>query len=333
MRQLRTVRSPMYQLAYLLEFWPTVIRLAWLLRREHADLVHTNSMFCLYGAFAARLAGVRHVWQIHEIPDQPAPLVRLLAALTTALADRVVVITAAVGAIYPPVSRTSGKVVEVLEGIDVTRFHPANDGCRIKADLIFADDAPLVGWAARLDPWKGCDVFIRAAARVHAVRPDVRFLVCGGELPGYETYAAGLHTLARDLGLDGVLHFSGWHYTWTDMPEVMAALDVLVHTPVRPEPLGLVVLEAMATARPVVVAAEGGILEVITDGVDGVLVPAGNVDATAAAIRTVLDDVPAARRMAVSARHTVETRHDADAYAARIQDLFVDLTAVAGGEK
>jgi glycosyltransferase involved in cell wall biosynthesis len=116
------------------------------------------------------------------------------------------------------------------------------------------------------------------------------------------------------------------------MPEVMAALDLLVHTPVRAEPLGLAVLEAMATGRPVVVTAAGGLLEIVSDGIDGLLVPIGDVDATAAAIVRVLDDPPTGKAMGQAARCTVESRYNADGYAARIQDLYLSLTSAGGAQ-
>jgi glycosyltransferase involved in cell wall biosynthesis len=330
MRQLRTLRSLGYQLSYLVGFWPTVLRLARLFRREHADLVHTNSLFCLYGGWAAALARVPHVWHVHEIPDQPHHVVGLLTRMTEALSIKVMVITAAVAGIFPPAGRASGKVVQVTEGIDVVCFNPRVDGTGVRGDFGCAENAPLVGWVARLDPWKGCEVFIRAAALVHCARPNVRFAVCGGELAGYETYAAGLRKLAHEHGLDDVLQFAGWRYGWNQMPEVMAALDLLVHTPVRAEPLGLVVLEAMATGRPVVATAAGGLLEIVSDGVDGLLVPVGDVNATAAAIMRVLDDPPTARAIGQAARCTVESRYNADSYAARIQDLYLSLAGAGG---
>ena len=68
MMQLRTLPSLSYQSRYLARMWPTVRDLAALIRAERADLVHTNSLYCLYGGFAARVARTPHVWHVREIP-------------------------------------------------------------------------------------------------------------------------------------------------------------------------------------------------------------------------------------------------------------------------
>jgi len=67
--------------------------------------------------------------------------------------------------------------------------------------------------------------------------------------------------------------FLGWRYQLDDIPEVMAALTVLCHTPLRPEPFGLVLIEAMAVGCPVVAPRAGGPADIVLDGTTGYLVP------------------------------------------------------------
>jgi glycosyltransferase involved in cell wall biosynthesis len=325
MARLRTVKSVFYQANYLWQFWPTVIRLARTFRKERAAVVHSNSLFSLYGGWAARLARVPHVWHVHEIPDQPRMLIRLLTEMTVRLSARVITISSPVNEIFSLSARRSGRVMEVTEGIDVERFNPSVRGDRIRRELGLPAGSPLVGWAGRLDPWKGGEVFLRAAAEVHRARPNVRFVVCGGVLPGYEAYAADLCELQARLGLADSLQFTGWRYTWQDMPEVMAAVDLLVHTPVRSEPLGLVVLEAMAAAKPVVAPAAGGPSQTVEPGVTGLLVPPGDHRATARAMMHVLDNVELARSMGRAARERVQSRFNARSYAARIANVYREI--------
>jgi glycosyltransferase involved in cell wall biosynthesis len=323
MPQLRSVRDLRHQAGYLLRFWPSVLRLALLLRRERAAIVHSNSLYCLHGAWAALFARVPHVWHIREIPDVPRPARSLLLAMAVRLSVRVIAMTEAVGAMFDGRLRKRGpKVVTVPDGIDLSAFHPGCDGARIRHELGIASDAPVAGFVARLDPWKGAEVFVRAAAAVSKQLPDARFIVCGGELPGYESYADGLVRLASELGLDGRLHFTGWTYNVEAIPDVMAALDVLVHTSVRPEPFGLVLVEAMATAKPVVAARHGGVPEVVDEGVTGLLVEPGDWQGYAAAMLDVLRDATRAGALGAAGRTRAERLFDVRAYARIIEAMY-----------
>ncbi len=203
MRQLRPVRNVGYQARFALAFWPTVFRIARLVRSENALLVHSNSLYTLYGAWAARVSRRPHVWHVREIPDGARILRSVLARVARRRADRVVPMTHAVAGLFGPPDRRPPTVIPIPDGIDLDQFHPSVSGARIRAELGIASTAPVVGFVARLDPWKGAEVFVRAAAEIARERPDAHFIVSGGELPGYESYAAGVRELASGLGLDG----------------------------------------------------------------------------------------------------------------------------------
>ena len=323
MAQLRSVRDPLYHIGYLLRFWPSVLRLALLLRRERAEIVHSNSLYCLQGAWASLFAGVPHVWHVREIPDAPRPLRTLLLAMTVRLSSRVVAMTDAVATMFDGRSRRrAAKVMTVPDGIDLSVFHPGRDGGRIRRDLHIPANVPVAGFVARLDPWKGADVFVRAAAAAAKRLPEAQFIVCGGELPGYEAHAAELRRLAAELDLDGRMHFTGWTYSVDDIPDVMAAIDVLVHTSVRPEPFGLVLVEAMATAKPVVAARQGGVPEVVDEGVTGLLTEPGDARAAAEAMLDVLSDASRAASLGAAGRARAEELFDVRTYVRRIEAMY-----------
>ena len=111
----------------------------------------------------------------------------------------------------------------------------------LRAELGLAPDEPLVGMVAHLTPWKGHEEFLRLALAVKDTVSGVRFLVSGGaiyETEGHDGYGERLMRRAVDLGLGGRVHFLG---NRDDIPEILAALDVLVHVPSAPEPFGRVV--------------------------------------------------------------------------------------------
>jgi glycosyltransferase involved in cell wall biosynthesis len=144
----------------------------------------------------------------------------------------------------------------------------------------------LVGRVSRLAPEKGCDVFLRAAARLAARDPTVHFLVVGDgpERPRLEA-------LVAELGLGDRVDLLGLR---ADARAVIAELDVLVVSSLS-DGAPLVVLEAMEAEVPVVASAVGGLPDQIDHGADGLLVPPGDDEALAAAVAGLLRD-PARRR-------------------------------------
>ena len=159
-------------------------------------------------------------------------------------------------------------------------------GASIKRSLGWATN-PTVGIIGRLQPWKGQEVFLRAAARLAEVHEDARFLVVGGAILGWEgSYPDDLRRLADDLGIAGRVHFAGHQ---SEVDRWYDALDVVVHASFG-EPFGLVLVEAMALGKPLVATSAGGPLEIVEDGTSGLLVPPGDFEALAEAVGRILAD-------------------------------------------
>lgn len=278
MPNLTTSGRPGRWLGYAL-LWPVVVvRLAWLARRLGASVLHTNSLHSWYGWAAAVLVRRPHVWHAREIVFQSVAALRIERFLARRFAYRVIAISQAVADQLHPAN-----VVVVLDEADPARFAPERAGC-FRATVPIGDDVPLVGSVARLDTWKGFDALLSAWPQIRSIRPDAELAVAGGAVPGKEDYAADLESRARSL--------SGVHWLGrrSDIPQLMADLDVFVQVSSEPEPFGLVVVEALASGCPVVAGEAGGPLEIL--GVDatrgptpqGRLVPAGRPDAIAGAV-------------------------------------------------
>ena len=153
-----------------------------------------------------------------------------------------------------------------------------------------ADSIKLVHFVSvgRIAPWKGQDIFIRAFASVLEDNPRAgRATIVGGALFGEVDFDASLKALVAELGIEDSVTFTG-HVE--DVYPYLESADVLVHSSVLPEPFGSVVIEGMATGCAVVATNAGGPAEVITPGVDGLLVPCGDEKAMAAALRRLAVD-------------------------------------------
>jgi len=295
--------------------------LASLIRRERADLVHTNTIHNLYGWAAARITRRPHVWHVREIVWQHARLRALERGLALRFADRVVVTSDAVGRMFETGGRLPKHVVKVPNGVDTGRFTPGDDDV-VRRDFGIPAGAPLYGAAARMDVWKGLEDFIDAAAIVRRERPDARFVIAGGPIEGLEAYEQTLRALARDRGLDGVLFFAGWRYGPGAMPAFYRSLDVFVLPSREAEPFGLVVLEAMASARPVIATAQGGPLEIVRDGETGLLVAPREPATMAAAMLALAGDPVKAATMGNAGRARVVAAYGIDRTVAQLQVLY-----------
>jgi glycosyltransferase involved in cell wall biosynthesis len=226
--------------------------------------------------------------------------------------------------VYPLFGKRSApRNVTILgDGIDLKEFRLEVSGSRIRKELGIKPEAPVVGFVARLDPWKGLDVFLKAAAMLSRHFPEAHFLISGGAPEGFERYEQRMRRLAATLGLDGRVHFLGWRYALDDIPELMAALTVFSHTATDPEPFGLVLIEAMAMQRPVVAAQAGGPLEIIVDSESGFLTTPGNPEAHAEAVALLLRDPARARTVGQAGRRRVEEQFSLDRFGHNMAKIY-----------
>jgi glycosyltransferase involved in cell wall biosynthesis len=177
---------------------------------------------------------------------------------------------------------------------------------------------PLISIVGRLQAVKGHRIFLETARKVLTKRPDAQFWIVGdGELRNE------LEAFTSKLGLTHAVSFLGYR---TDARCAMALSDVVVCTSYY-EAFPRSVLEALALARPVVATSVGGIPEAILDGETGMLVPAGDRDATASAILRLLDDKELAGRLATAGRKLVLQRYTVEAQASALAALYREALA------
>ena len=129
--------------------------------------------------------------------------------------------------------------------------------------------------------------------------PTCRFQIVGSALFGEDSLEGELRQLAGSLGIGERIEFMGFR---KDVPEIISAGTLVVHASTVPEPFGQVIVQAMAAGKPVVATRGGGVLEIVDDGVSGLLVPMKDADAMANAICEILSDPVRARKMGEAGR-------------------------------
>jgi glycosyltransferase involved in cell wall biosynthesis len=291
------------------------VRLRRFMRQQRVALVHTNSLKSdLIGGVAARAAGLPLVWHVRDrIADDylPAKVARVFRWMCRVIPTRVIAISEAV-------KQTLGTNPRVRVVHDGTPLPPECATQPRASDR----DTPVVVLVGRMTPWKGQDVFLRAAAIVRRQFPNARFQVIGAALFGERDYEQQLHEIVRAEGLDDAVEFTGFR---ADVPDLMAQLDVLVHASTTGEPFGQVVIEGMAAGKPVVATRGGAIPEIVVDGQTGLIVPMGDPESMANAIASLLADPARAAQMGAAGRERVAGRFTIAHTAAGVQRVYDEL--------
>jgi glycosyltransferase involved in cell wall biosynthesis len=192
----------------------------------------------------------------------------------------------------------------VHNGIPLDRYQ--RDAKRpLRAFLKVAEDVPLVGIVGRLTPWKGQDIFLRIAQQWAQQGRPGHFAIIGGAFNEDAPFEAHLHDFVRLHGLTDRVHFVPFQ---PNIVSTISSLDALIHASTKPEPFGRVLIEAMAVGVPVIGARAGGVPEIITDDVDGALVPAGDVAGYVRTLTRLFSDPEVAARWTAAGSRTVRER-------------------------
>jgi glycosyltransferase involved in cell wall biosynthesis len=289
-----------------------LLHLRRLIRDREVSVVHTHSSVDSWLAgLAAKSLGRPIVRSRHvSIP------IRRRRALVYRLADCIITSGESVRAIVIAAGIAPERVVTISAGVDSERFHPGVSGRAVRDELGLGD-APVVGLVANVRGSKGHNVFLEAARAVLASRPDARFLIVGDGV-GFDEVARRV----RAMGLDPSVRLTGFR---RDVPQVMAALDVLALPSIRSEAIPQVIPQALAVGTPVVASTVGGSPELIRDGENGRLVPPGDARALADAILALLGEPARARAMARAGQAMVRERYTIDATMARTTAVYQAL--------
>ena len=291
-------------------------RLAALAADVGADIVHTGALVPHLDVVAAgRRRTVRTVWHLNQV--HPAYL------FAGPLPDSIVSVSRA--ALRPARWRAAARdrAAVVPNGIDVDRFRPpAPDERRQIRDRLGLGEAFTVVTVARLEPLKGVDTLIRAAAAARS-RP---VLLVVGDATGYlggPAYADGLRGLADDLGVDA--RFLGAR---ADVPELLRAADAFAYAS-RYDAAPLVLAEASATALPVVTSNAGGCGEMVDDGATGVLLEPEDVTGFATTFDRLAGSPDLRLRLGRAGRQRAVEELDVGRLADRLLPHYVDLVGVS----
>jgi glycosyltransferase involved in cell wall biosynthesis len=290
LHRVRATPHPAHQLRLLAGLRREVGAIRRLIRGRAIDVVQLGGLMNPHGAIAARQEDTPVVWQIL---DTRAPMAarRVMMPLVLRLSDMVMTTGRAVADVHPGAARLGERLGSFFPPVEPGVFSAEHgDRDTARAELGFAPEDLVLVSVGNLNPQKGHEHLLRAAALARRTRPEIKVVVAGAPHPTHREYEKGLHRLAGELGLavgkDVV--FAG---ALSDVRPVLAAADVFVLASVpRSEGAPTAIEEAMMMELPVVATDVGAVREVVEDGRTGFVVPPLDAHALAGAILRILGD-------------------------------------------
>lgn len=288
--------------------------LAEIIQRENIEIVHGRSRVPAWiGWMAAQKARVPFVTTCHGYYSAH------FFSRVMGWGKRVIVISRVVGRhMIDDFGVPPDRIRLIHRGIDLSQFsYVPNKYDSVPKTLRIIS-------VGRLSPIKGQVDFLRAVHHVRREIPNLEVWIVGSEGKGKTRYTELLHRTARQLGLDSCVKFMG---TRRDIPELLAQADLLVLATRIPEAFGRVVVEAGAVGTAVISTRVGGVLDIVDDGENGLLVPPGDVQSMTRSMIRLLKDRQLCRKMTAAMRSKVERNFALDSMVEKTLEVYREVKA------
>jgi glycosyltransferase involved in cell wall biosynthesis len=324
----RFTKNPVSLARYLLQAAMHILELRALLKKHRPALVHANSIRAgMIASIAAKGLTSRVIWHLHDIlPASTSGLaIRKLASSLSRTAYLAVSQATASGFAFSRGKHVMTRKIEVIyNSVDSKRFRPDSDArSRVRRELDLLEEDVAIGAIAQITPRKRQLELLEVFAEHHVDVPHAILIFVGAGLFNLTNrqYEKRLKARISELQLGSRVRFLGKR---TDIPAILNGMDIVVQNSDR-EPLGMAILEAMATAKPVVSTSVDGTPEVVADGHDGFLVPVHEPASLMHRVKTLHDDPSLRQMFGERGREKVLTKFSPEEQARRLDSFYQSL--------
>lgn len=277
------------------------------------ELVYSNTLAVIVGAYWAKRNRLPHIWHIHEILPGPAPLVKLLSKMIDSSTPRPIAVSEAVANHWKPKLKLA-KMEVIHNGIPYDEFLKTYPTA--KSDLGLPVDKLIITMIGRINPGKGQMFFMEMASRISRTYPQCYFVLVGDPFPGYEYIQEEIRFAIIEKGLSEKVIDLGFR---TDIPKILKASDIFVLPSVLPDSFPTVILEAMASGKPIVATRSGGASEMIVEGETGFLIPIDDVEMGVEEVSKLIENEAMRLEMGKAGRSRVLKEYSLKAFEEKIR--------------
>lgn len=272
---------------YLIDYVRYSAKLIKFAKEKNINLIHTNTSAVLEGVIIKLCLRIPQIWHIHEIIVKPKLLNKVLSYIISKSSNEVVTVSNAVSEHLKNTGYFKGNINVIYNGVDNNKFNKLNETDYLREEFNIPNDGKIIGMIGRVNSWKGQEDFIKAVDIIMNDNNDVYSVLVGGVFEGEEWRINDLKAKISKLNNKERIIFSDYR---NDTPNIHNLFDVFVLPSTNPDPLPTVVLESMASGKPVVGYRHGGVCEMVLENYNGYLAEVRNVDDLALKISNLLND-------------------------------------------
>ncbi len=281
-----------------------------LAKQESIHVIYANTSTVTVGGLVAANLGIPYLTHVRETVEHPVLYKKWLGAYMGTFSTRIVAVSEATRGAW--IGFVKGKDIDVIpNGIACLSVQQAD----LRKELHLPAHASVIGTIARIHPQKGVEYFLSMAQKLVEKSPPLYFVVVGDHAEGYEKYVHQVQQYVEDNGLSNKVFFLGFK---NDPLAYLKAFDAFVLPSIAPDSFPTVILEAFSQKVPVVATRQGGALEMIEHGVNGLLIPIDNATEGAEQIYSLVKDEAQRKRMSLSGHEKFQTHYTLEVFRKRI---------------
>ena len=295
----------------LFNYFKMVKRLVNIVRTKHIDIIHSNSVKAHY--ITTLVSFITHVYLVWWIRDDT--MSKFIFKLSRRIPKSIVFVSYYLSYLYPKYPNT----VVIHNGTPAPKHLMNEQEKETMKRLHGAGNKAVILCVERLVVWKGVQILLEALANVQY---DYTCLIVGSGKNQRDDCEFDLIKQTAELGLTEKVQFLGWRDSVENYYQIS---DILIHPALKPEPFGLVVIEAMTHGIPVIATNVGGPVETILDGETGFLVPAGDTAALTEKINLILGNRQLAEVIGRNAKEIAMQTYIQEIETKKIEELYTKL--------
>ncbi len=305
-------------LKYFLEYRKAVNDICEFAQKEEVNIIHNNTIAVLEGISIKRKMNIPLIVHIHEMIENPKLVAKILYSIICKNATKIIVVSNAVKEHINKYYKKE-KAIVVHNGIDIKNYSIKNDTEYLKKELNIPPKALIIGMIGRINAIKGQDDFVEVLNELIKDNNNIYGIIVGDAFKGQEWRVNKLLEKIDEFGIQKNVKYCGYR---KDIPNIHSLINIYVLPSIKKDSFPTVVLESMASGKPIVAYKCGGVTEMVRNGENGYLVEMGNKQRLLCAIRKIANDENLRKNMGKESFYIVSQEFNTQKFIENFEKIY-----------